>query len=226
MKLISQQRLKTYTGVLNQKRQQVFEKLGAFSRQGFLAGGTALALQIGNRFSYDFDFFCKKPITHGFRAKIKKTLPVKQVAVNTGDEFTFLTPDDIKITFLYYPFTFRRALVFPAKGPGLLSVNDIAAAKSYALNRRASYRDYVDLYCILKHGYAKLPEILGNAGKVYGSMFSEKLFLAQLTYLGDIPVSERKSIAFLDSHEPHGFPEIKSYFDHIVKTYRKRLLSS
>ena len=42
----------------------IFEKLVKFKKPGYLAGGTALALQLGHRVSYDFDIFCGKEVSN------------------------------------------------------------------------------------------------------------------------------------------------------------------
>lgn len=50
-----------YLSVLNKKQKGLLKKLGFLKKYGFyLAGGTALALQIGHRASLDFDFYTKK----------------------------------------------------------------------------------------------------------------------------------------------------------------------
>ena len=46
--------------ILDNKRQLIFHQLLNFKSLGYLAGGTALALQAGHRVSYDFDIFCRK----------------------------------------------------------------------------------------------------------------------------------------------------------------------
>ena len=46
---------------INSRRQEIFRKLKNFP-QFYLAGGTALALQIGHRISDDFDLFSDKDI--------------------------------------------------------------------------------------------------------------------------------------------------------------------
>ena len=48
---------KLYLDILDEPRQQVFARLTLFTPQWTLGGGTALALQIGHRKSYDFDLF-------------------------------------------------------------------------------------------------------------------------------------------------------------------------
>mgnify|MGYP000433412548 CR=1 FL=1 len=71
--------------VLDKQRQEIFAKLKAFD--GFyMAGGTALALQIGHRVSVDFDMFTDDKISDNLLPKIKrvfheiKFLSVKEIA--------------------------------------------------------------------------------------------------------------------------------------------------
>jgi len=180
--------------IFDANRLKVFEKFKKYKRYGFLAGGTALALQLGHRVSYDFDIFCKKKITHGIIENCRKDFGVTQVLVNSSDEFTFLTKDDIKITFLYYPFVFSGKLVDPKIGPSLLGILDIASAKAYALNRRGVWRDYIDLYFIINTQLADLKRIISNAETIYDGLFSSKLFLGQLVYTKDIDAEDSKNV--------------------------------
>ena len=50
-----------YLSVLSREQKGLLKKLGFLKKYGFyLAGGTALALQINHRTSLDFDFYTKK----------------------------------------------------------------------------------------------------------------------------------------------------------------------
>lgn len=51
---------KIYLEILDKERIKIFQKMGDFKRIGYLAGGTALALQIKHRKSFDFDIFTLK----------------------------------------------------------------------------------------------------------------------------------------------------------------------
>jgi hypothetical protein len=57
------------------------------------------------------------------------------------------------------------------------------------LGRRSKWKDYVDLYFILKD-YYNLEQITLKANSIFGDMFSEKLFRAQLSYFEDIDFTE------------------------------------
>ena len=49
-----------FSEILDRKRKTLLPLFKAFKEEFYLAGGTALALQIGHRDSIDFDFFCEK----------------------------------------------------------------------------------------------------------------------------------------------------------------------
>lgn len=72
---------------------------------------------------------------------------------------------------------------------------DLAAMKAYALGRRSKWKDYVDLYFILKD-YFTIEQVSKKACGIYDQLFSEKLFRAQLSYFDDIDYSESVEYLF------------------------------
>ncbi|MEW6540757.1 MAG: hypothetical protein AB1402_03950 [Bacillota bacterium] len=77
----------------------------------------------------------------------------------------------------------------------LATAREIALMKAYTIGRRAAFRDYVDMYFVLKSGAATLEHILQHApGKftLHGeALFSARLFLEQLVYTKDVPDREQ-----------------------------------
>lgn len=77
---------KIYPEILAPERQSVFERLVSFQDDGYLAGGTALALQIRHRRSYDFDIFVPQTITSQFKRKVREVLGDNlELRLDTGD---------------------------------------------------------------------------------------------------------------------------------------------
>jgi len=68
----------------------------------------------------------------------------------------------------------------------IFDIRDLATAKAYAIGKRGVWRDYFDVYFLLKSGELDLKRLLKMSKKRYGSLFSEKLFLEQLCYFDDI----------------------------------------
>jgi Nucleotidyl transferase AbiEii toxin, Type IV TA system len=134
--------------VLTKRAAELFGSLSRFP--GFyLAGGTALALQIGHRVSIDFDLFSDNDIERSLLPRVQRVFSdaasIAPLINNTG-ELTVLV-DDVKITFLKYPFPTFDPFVIYEEVP-LLSVREIAATKAYTIGR-CPYKDYIDLYFIL-----------------------------------------------------------------------------
>ena len=183
----------------------------------YLAGGTALALQIGHRVSVDFDLFRAEPITPSLYPRVERAFPFPALPlVNNSDELT-VSVNGVKVTFLHYPFPVLDPFEIYAGLP-LLSVREIAATEAYTIGRRGSYKDYVDLYYILAEGRTTLAEIIANAEKKFGDAFNARLFLEQLVYLGDVQdteiqflkpvVTPRKLLAFFENSIRDAAPDL------------------
>src|SRR2546430_14255807 len=89
---------------LTEREKEIFARLGAFT--GFyLAGGTALALQIGHRLSVDFDLFTPEEIAPTLLAKTKRVFQGSSITVSVNDpgELTVFVKG-VKLTFLRYPY--------------------------------------------------------------------------------------------------------------------------
>ncbi len=200
--------------ILDEKRLTAFRRLAKFNRYGFLAGGTALSLQINHRHSYDFDFFCAKPLGAGLLNLAKKTFKIRETITNTPDELSFIDAEGIKFSFIFYPFKFSGKLIKTKEGPALLSIKNIAASKAYTIGRRGSYRDYVDIYWLLKNKLISMRELIALCKKIYGGLWSEKMFLSQLNYFGDISKSDANSVKFIT--KKISFGELKKFFDRLA----------
>lgn len=208
---------KIYLEILDDARQQVFHKLRAFERFGYLAGGTALALQLNHRKSVDFDVFVQKPIGTTLRREIKAVFGDQPYEVNTADQITFPVNDDIEITFLYYWYAPVRPLIETAS-VSLASIEDIIADKANTLGRRALWRDYVDLFIAMKNLNFSVAQIIDLATKKFGGEFVREQFVDQLSYFDDIAVVPVNFIT--QSYAPE---EIKTFLTAQAKKYAKTI---
>jgi len=125
-----------------------------FMESYYLAGGTALAVQLRHRRSNDLDFFTPGNI------EIKKITDWLHNAFAAGDvNIIFRKTDqmdvnimDIKTSFISYPFEVIYGLIDGESidprlsGLKIAPPEEIALMKAYAIGRRTSFRDYVDLY--------------------------------------------------------------------------------
>ena len=99
-----------------------------------------------------------------------------------------LIVNDVKVTFFQYPFPVEPTARFEQtfRLPTLLQ---LAAMKAYALGRRSKWKDYVDLYFLLRDQFT-LADICTEATHIFGELFSEKMFRSQLCYFEDIDYTE------------------------------------
>jgi hypothetical protein len=175
--------------ILSEKQKELLPLIRQFSREYYLAGGTAVALHIGHRRSIDFDLFKFSSVNH--KKNIDKIAGLRLPCEVTWREAGQMnvTVGNVKMTFLEYPFHVLPKKKFDniIKIPELI---DLAAMKAYALGRRSKWKDYVDLYFILKDFYT-IGQISARASEIFDQLFSEKLFRAQLNYFKDIDYSEQ-----------------------------------
>jgi len=196
---------------LTLKAKRIFDKLKNFL-QFYLAGGTGLALQLGHRISIDFDLFWQKEIPKDLLPKVRRVFKDSkiEVIVNHPEQLT-VAIEDIHLSFAKYPFpviskfiTYKRIKILPAL--------EIAAMKAYALGRRATLKDYVDLYFVIKEKVTALKEIIKLCERKYGKEFDPRLFLEQLIYSKDI---EEMEIQFLKKKVSK--EEIEKFFEKEVR---------
>jgi predicted nucleotidyltransferase component of viral defense system len=145
-----------------------------------LAGGTALALQIGHRISVDLDFFGDvnfEPI------EILDALQdIAEVSIiSQSRAILILNTSGVKTDFVRY----RYPLLQPVNeidGIRLLSTLDIGAMKLAAITNRGRKRDFFDLFFLLQ------TYTLRNLFDAYNAKYrdgSEFLVLKSVTYFED-----------------------------------------
>lgn len=173
--------------VLDNKRKELLPLLKGFKDEFYLAGGTALALQIGHRKSDDFDFFSFEHFKiQSLQKKIdslfdKSSLSIIQLEKDT---LSIIVNGDIKISF----FDIKQKILLPVsenKWFNICNELEIGAMKIAAL-LRAAYRDYVDLYYLLKK--YNLEEILSICEKKYTG-FEKSVYLKALLSYDDIEIT-------------------------------------
>ncbi len=154
-----------------------------------MVGGTAIALYLGHRRSIDFNLFKKAPIQHKrILEKLAKYKHTYSITRNVSDQLNLII-SGVNFTFFEYPFEINHDQHFESY-INLPDLKTLAAMKAYALGRRAKWKDYVDLYFILKEHFT-INEVCEEATEVFGQLFSEKLFRAQLSYFDDVDYSEK-----------------------------------
>ncbi|PIR46935.1 MAG: hypothetical protein COV07_01580 [Candidatus Vogelbacteria bacterium CG10_big_fil_rev_8_21_14_0_10_45_14] len=174
--------------ILSKEQLVLLPIIGKFSDKFGLVGGTAIALHLGHRESIDFDLFSSEPFEN---SKVKQKLR----RLTTIDRITFedigqlnIELQGVKLTFFEfsYPVEYSENVLDYIKIPDLLT---LAAMKAFALGGRAKWKDYVDLYFILKDHYS-VAQIIAKAQELFSGEFNDKLFQVQLGYFDKMNYSE------------------------------------
>lgn len=175
--------------ILTKEQITLLPLLAQFKKDWGLVGGTAVALHIGHRESIDFDMFSYKP-PYGnlsLQRRIEKICRIDEIIVNKEGEFTFMIAP-VKFMFFHYPFDVDYSENFEnvLRLPTLLT---LAAMKAFAIGQRNKWKDYVDMYFILRDHYG-VEEISAHAHALFGDRFNGRMFRNQLSYFDDINYSE------------------------------------
>ena len=166
----------------------------------------------------DFDIFIDKPLKRSLIRKCQQFFDSDDLKVirQSSDQITFITSKGVKLDFVYYWYKPIAPLV-KTTGIDLASVLDISADKVASIGRRAVWRDYVDIFFLLKEGLISLEGLIAAAKKKFKGEFSELLFLEQLVFFKDL---EMTKIEFIQ--KSYSEKQIKQFLETTVRNYLKK----
>lgn len=180
---------KLHTNILPAEQLNLFNAMTKQSwlSEFYLAGGTALALQIGHRESIDFDFFTPSSID---------TFKIKERLSGLGN-FSLLTElndtlyalvNNVKCFFITYkyPLVNQTTNIDNIK---IASNYDIGIMKLEAISGRGAKKDFIDLFFLLNQ--LSLTELLaGHKEKYSAAMVNHYHLYKSLIYFNDAEEDE------------------------------------
>jgi len=183
----------------------------------YLAWWTALALIFWHRKSVDFDFFIKWWFDENKLFLDILDIFKKENIVKTFSEKNtlYVEVNGVKISFFGYDYDLIWEKI-ETKYFEIASLQDIWTMKLWAIQKRATNKDYVDLYYILQK--ISLDDLIKFFYKKYGKILSEYIILKSLVYFDDIKNDE---LIFTDKQM--NFEKIKKGLEKIVKNYENKL---
>ncbi|MEK7790762.1 MAG: nucleotidyl transferase AbiEii/AbiGii toxin family protein [Deltaproteobacteria bacterium] len=206
--------------VLTKEAKEVIIKIALFVPPHFyMAGGTALALQLGHRISIDFDFFTEASFDDLSRgqllAQLGKSGTLEQIEKKEGTLHVLL--NQVHLSFFNYPYR----LLFPPllwQSVRLAQLEDIAPMKLNAILGRGSKKDFIDLFMIAKK--IGLKKVFDLSLKKFPKQPSFHLQAARaLVFFQD---AEREPMPKMLCDL--SWPEIKNYFQSETKKVVKDML--
>ena len=183
---------------------------------GYLAGGTACALQIGHRVSLDLDFFTEIEFNTEFVLGQLGILP--EFKLDETMKWTILGSfPKVKFSYFYSRYPLIKKTV-PFSNINLASLEDIAAMKIAAICDRGSKRDFIDLYFLTKK--FPLEQIFKFYDKKYGKLSNNIVHIMRsLNYFADAEEQESPKMLI-----PVSWEEVKKFFhDQTIKLAKNKL---
>lgn len=185
----------------------------------YLAGGTALALQAGNRKSLDLDFFSQEKNFNNDDI-LREFFGIKEWSVSVNIKNTVYGElFKAKVSFIAYPF------FVPLQKPKwygsvrILSPLDIAVMKVIAISQRGRKRDFFDLYWCAKN-IEPLENIIKRLKKQYPStVHSYHHILKSMVYFADAESDPNPEIYFDAS-----WKKVKSFFTKEIPLIMDRIM--
>lgn len=199
--------------ILDDKRIKLLEELSSltFIDSFTLGGGTALSLQLGLRYSYDFDFFsCEEFSVSKIISELEDVFGTRLEIRNVSEKHPTVDVfiDGVQVSFLKYRHKEIDSPILVPKYSGikLFSIKDIACMKSIAINQRGGKKDFFDLFFILKDEFIKK-----NLHKLIYKKYKEKYLLTNLCQ-SMVYFEDAKEDVLPKSFVTYSWPEIESFF--------------
>lgn len=171
----------------------------------YLAGGTALSLQLGHRRSVDLDFFSPTEDIPSVRVDLEDSLSALKPELSdpSWGNLVFVVKN-VRVGFYGYGYALLNPLV-QEESLRLASLEDIALMKMDALLSRANRKDFYDLYFIAQN--ISLRRLFDLAPKKYPSV-------------RDFEVQTTKRLIYFESAERDREPNLlKPVAWDVVKNY-------
>jgi predicted nucleotidyltransferase component of viral defense system len=146
----------------------------------YLVGGTALALQMGHRFSVDLDLFTHLPydkevLFDNLRDEFNMTIEFSNNVITIG------YINEVKIDLVNVRYTPQYPM-HTIEGVRMLDIRDIAAMKLNAIAQRGNKKDFYDMYFLFKS--IPLAEMLPAFEEKFKTQNTYQV-LKSLTYFAD-----------------------------------------
>ena len=125
----------------------------------YMAGGTALALQIGHRPSVDFDWFISRLGEPENLFKRLNRFGIDYLVQSVDVETVYLDIKSVQASFIGYDYPMLQPALISPENIKLAGTDDIACMKLSAIASRGSRKDFIDLHFMIK-AFRSLDEYL------------------------------------------------------------------
>ena len=219
------ERLANYRDVLSPEMVAAWGVLAsAVPDRSELVGGTALAMRLHHRRSYDLDIFAPEPFD-AERLAIRLRAAGDFQAQRVGESALFGTFNGVKVDIAIAGDWEHLGEPTLVEGLAVASLEDIAAGKLAALLDRAALRDYFDVMAIEQQGQLRIEEAVGLFTRKWGLTLAHPDLAMLLYRLGDLSGAEDDPIleeaaggglherleSFFTARHPHIVASVQQY---------------
>jgi hypothetical protein len=161
--------------------------------QFYLAGGTALALQMGHRRSIDLDFFSPTEDIPTIRPQLENALKIFAFTLADSSWGNLVyTVNDVRVGFYGYGYPLIKPLI-ETGALRLAAKEDIALMKLDTLLSRAARKDFYDLYFIcqeipIRHLFDLAPQKYPSVRDFEAQVVKRLVFFDSAEYDRDPPL--------------------------------------
>ena len=210
-----------YWSILDNKRIELLRKIvkTVSLNNYYMAGGTALSLQLNLRESFDFDFCVPDMFNSDVLISELKSIGNIEVKQNQKGTVDVLL-DGVQVSFFFYPNNLVDDTVNNNEIPDLkmASILDIAAMKVAAIGGRGAKKDFFDLYNIMKKCNIDTEKLASAVIKKFGTNVNYVNMIMGLSYFEDAE-SEELPKTFVE----YDWNTIKKYFIDIQPKFQMAL---
>jgi len=205
-------------GILSKKQRDILPHLGFLKeRRIYLAGGTALALQMGHRKSIDFDFYTIHEFELDEMLRQFRQLFTMIAVVQMSRGTLIVDVEGVQVSVFFYDYRVIRPFI-ESKHLVLASLEDISAMKMIAIIQRGERRDFIDAYFLVQR--FGLEEIFSYCEEKYPGIFNPYLALQALTYFEEAEASPPGPRTALYTNKP-SWEEVKQYLVRAAAEYKR-----
>ena len=184
-----------------------------FLNKYVLVGGSALALHICHRKSEDLNFFTYEDVFDKQEIfRYLENFKNSEILNQTNEQIDLLL-DGVKVTFFNAKWKFLKPKKIEILN--LASLKSISAMKVNVIFLRAKYRDYYDLYFLVKQ--IGIENVFKDSLQILDGL-TFKLFMVSLLYIDDI---EDDNIDYLNPTKTISKEEIRDFFQIEIKKQKR-----
>jgi len=184
--------LKTFNpdfDILPQPQKDLWGELKEVPDDFVLYGGTAIALQLGHRESVNFDFFVFQNFDPDDLLKSIPALKNAQITQRGENTLSVKVNRGGEVYLSFFGLPHIKPMFPPLKtNDGIIKVAsllDLSGMKASVVQKRAEWKDYVDLAALIDVGIT-LPMALSAGQAIYKDQFNPQITLKALSYFDDI----------------------------------------